>query len=75
MEGTMITDEQAEDLIPGDIAREAAMRIGMTKAQYIEKMAAAYVVLTNIPADQCMLVQEALEWPQVGYRFYFQRRR
>ena len=71
-----VTDLLAEQLIPGhhDIVQKHLERVHMTKAQYLEQMAAAFMVQTGTPAAECVLVEEPLPWPQVGTRFYYKRR-
>lgn len=72
---TKLTPEEVERLMPGDnLFSEQLKRIYETKQQYLEEMAAAFILKTRIPADQCELVQQQLPHPQYGYRFFFRVR-
>jgi len=70
-----ITDEEADYLIPRDIVNLHIENVQTTKAQYLEKMAAAFVLETRIPITECELVQQTLPHPQVGWRFFYRIRK
>lgn len=71
-----IGDALADALAPDNELLTAKLaEIEMTKAEYLEKMAAAFIVETGIPASECVLVQQELPKPQIGWKFYFERRK
>lgn len=71
----MITDEEAEQLMPGPASMFEHLRtLQTTKAEYLEKMAASFVLMTGVPATECELVQEQLKHPSIGWKFYFRIR-
>ena len=76
MENYKVTDELAEIILPGhnELLAEHLRMVEMTKAQYLEKMVATFAIEVGIPVSQCELVQQQLEHPSVGWRFYFRRR-
>ena len=69
-------DEMANLLVPDNsFILEKLRELEMTKAQYLEKMAAAYISEVKIPITECEMVMEQLPHPLYGYRIYFQTRK
>lgn len=73
MQSYIISDAEAERLLPVDHLKLHIEGVEVSKAQYLERMAAAFMVQTGTPAAECELVQQALERPQYGWRFFYRR--
>ena len=71
-----VTDDLADFLLPStnEILMDHLRKIEMTKAQYLEKMAAAFMLEVGVPVSRIELVQQQLQHPQYGWKFYFQVR-
>lgn len=69
-----LSDEEADWLFPGPALNLHLQGIQATKAEYLEKMAAAFILETGLPASEIELVQQDLPAPQVGVKFYYRAR-
>jgi len=71
-----VSEEEAARLVPYDFVKLHIKGVEVTKAQYLEQMAAAFLLETGgIPATGIELVQQELSWPNIGWKFYYQVRR
>lgn len=71
-----ISDEEAERLIPAtDFLKLHIEGVAVTRAKYLEQMAAAFILETGVPATHIELVEQDLPWPQIGKKFYYRIRK
>ena len=57
-----------------DLQKLYIENVEVSKATYLEQMAANFILETGVPATHCVLVQEQLPHPQYGWRFYYRLR-
>lgn len=62
------------DRLPENPLKDHLIKVETARAEYLEKLAAAFLVETGLPASEVVLVQKQLPNPNIGWEFYFKRR-